>query len=151
MYTLNNPCCVKVMDDFSGYGSVGCGKHQLRSPRSGHLDFCILIYISIRMPCQCNGLFPVSYTGFNPLYHNRGTKYGSIQNSSDSSVGAFPHFLQIIFCHSCCIGSNGSTFYCHTIFQRSVSRIYRYLIFRFITVFQAQIIILCFQINEGKQ
>ena len=152
MDSLDNTASCKLMDQFSCLCSVLCCKHQFCFSRSRHLDFCILIDITIGMTCQCDRLLPVSDTGLDSLYYDGRTEYSSIKDRTDRTIRTLPHLLQIIFCHSGCIWCNGRTFNSHTILFRSLRTLHSYPVISLISMFQPKIIIFCLQINiRNKQ
>ena len=147
MYSLNDTTSRKIMDQFSCFRSILRGKYKFGLSGPRHLDLCILINISVRMAGKSDGFFPVSHTGFNSLYNDRRSENRAIQNCPDGPVGAFPHFLQIVLCHSRCIWCNGSTLNSYTVFFGGFRTFHRNLIICRIPMLQTKIIIFCLKIN----
>ena len=94
---------------------------------------------------------PCADRGLNSLHHNRSTEYGSVQDRTDRSIGAFPHFLQMIFAHAGRIGGNGGTLYRHSILLRCKGGIHRHLVIRLVSMDKSKIVIFGIQVNIGKQ
>ena len=103
------------------------------------------------MTCNGNRFFPVRDEGNNSLYKDGGTEHCAIQNSADCSVGRLPHLMEIIFLHTGRVGSNSSAFHSHSIFFCGHSTVICYLVAGQIPVFQAKIIVFCFQIYVGRK
>ncbi len=116
VHTLQHTRAVKMVNQLSGFFSVGGSKYKLCLSALLHPYFRVFIYVAICMTRQCDRLFPVLYTGLDSLHHNRRSENRTVQNGANGSVGTFPHFFQIIFCHSRSIGCNRRTFYSNTIF-----------------------------------
>ena len=76
--TLNDPCSVEIMDQFTGLGAVCCGEYQLCLTGSGYFDLCIFIDITISMTGDGDGLGPVLYVGNDALYQDWCTEYGTV-------------------------------------------------------------------------
>ena len=141
---LDNACTFEFMNQFPWFCAIFCCIDKFCLSCTRNLHFRSLVYITICMSCDCDWFFPCLYIRFNSLYDNRSTKYCSIKNGTDRSIRTLPHFLQIIFCHSCCIRSDCCTFYGYTIFFGCFCRFCRNFIVRRISVFKSQIIVLSF-------
>ena len=72
------------------------------------------------------------------------------QDGPDGTVGAGPHFLQVVFLHPGCIGRNGSAFHRHPVFFRCQGRIDGHLVVCIIPVLHPQVVIFRFQVHIGK-
>ena len=151
MHTLDDARAVKFMDGLPHFCPVSRSKYQLRLSGARHLHLRCLVHIAVRMTGNGDGLLPGAHRGLNAFHHDRCTKNSAVQNGADRSIGALPHFLQIIFCHTGSVGGDGGTFNCNTVFFRCQRGIHRHLIVGLIAVLQTQIIILCFQINIRQQ
>ena len=116
MHALDNSRSVKFMNRLTHLSPIFCRKHQLGFSFTRNFNLYIFIHITIGMTCQCDWFFPVFYTWFDSFYLNRRTKYRSVKHRTNGSVWRFPHFLQIILCHTCCIWRNRRTLYRNTIF-----------------------------------
>lgn len=88
-----------------------------------------------------NWLLPVFHARLDPPDYDRRAEYGSVQYRTDRPIRAFPHFFQLVFRHTGSIGRNRRTLHGNSVFLRSLRRIYCHLVVRFITVFQAEIVI----------
>ena len=111
MHSLYDSRSVKFMYQFFCLTSIFCCINQLYFPCSRNFHFRSFIYITIRMSCDRDRLFPVLNTRLNSLYNNRCTEHCSIKNCTNCSIRTFPHFFQVIFIHTCCIRSDRCTFY----------------------------------------
>ena len=151
MHTLRNSCTCKIMYQSSCLRSIlrSINKFYLSRSRNHHL--CVFVHITICMTCQCNRFFPVLDTWLNSFDNNRCTENRTVQNRTDGSIRAFPHFFEVVLLHTCCIWSNCCTFYCNTIFFGGIGSIYSNLVVCLISFFQTKIIIFCFQINKWQQ
>ena len=74
----------------------------------------------------------------------------SVENRADGAVGAFPHFMQVIFRHALVVGGDGGTFHCHTIFFCSFGSLYGNLVSRLVAFYQSQVVVFRLQVNKGK-
>ena len=143
MDSLSNPWSVIFVDKFFDLCSIISCIHKLYLSRSRNLDFCIFIYITISMSCNGNWLFPIFNAWLDSFYNDRCTEYSSIQNCTDGTIRAFPHFLQIILWHTRSIRCNCCTFYCYFVLLCCFCGIKCNLIIRLITMFKSKIIIIC--------
>ena len=98
-----------------------------------------------------DGLFPVLYAGFNTFDNDGSSEYCTVQHGTDRTVGALPHFFKIILCHAGCVGCDSGTFYSNTVLLGSICSIHSYLIISLVAMFQAKVVIFCFQIDKRKQ
>ena len=96
-------------------------------------------------------LGPVLHIGHDSFYQNGRPEYGSVQNSADGAVGTLPHLFQVIFFHPGSIGGDSGALYGHAVLQRGIGRVHRNLVIRGIAVLQTQVIVLCLEIDIGKQ
>ena len=135
----------------SDFFSVRSGKHKLRLAGAGYPDFRILVHISVCMTGDGDRLFPGTDCGMHTVYLDRRPEDGTIQYGTDRSVGAFPHFLQVVFLHPLGIGCNGCALHSHAVFQRCFRTVHCDLVIGLIPVFQSQVIIFCFQVHKGLQ
>ena len=70
-----------------------------------------LIDIAKGMAGNGDGSFPGSNRRTDSLDQNRCPKHRSIQHGPDGSVGAFIHFLQVIFLHPVSVGRDSGALY----------------------------------------
>ena len=147
VHSLDNTCSIKIMDQLSCLCSVRCCVDQFCLSRSRNLHLGSFIYIPISMTGNRDRLLPVLYTWFNSFYHDRSTKYRSIQNRTDCSVRTLPHLFEFIFFYPCRIRCNGRTFDCYFVLLCCISRINCNLVICLIAVFQSKIIIICLKID----
>ena len=103
------------------------------------------------MSCDGDRLLPVSDTWLNAFYNDRRAEYGSVKHRTDRTVGALPHFFQIIFSHACRVWGDGRTFHRYSVFHRGIGRINRYLVIGFISMLQSQVVVLGLQVNKRKK
>ena len=143
VHPLGYPRACELMYQFSGLGSILCRIDKFYLSCAGNLHLCILVYISIRMSRNRNRFLPVLHARLNPFYHDGGTKYCTVQDCTDRSVRALPHFFQIILIHPCRIWGDRGAFYGNLIFLCGICRVHCNLIISLITMFKSQIIILC--------
>ena len=141
MHALYDTSAIKLMHQLSGLASVFSGVYQfyLSCPRDLH--FRSFVYIPIGMSCNRDRLFPVFHAGFDPLYYDRRTENSSVQNGTDCSVGAFPHFFQIVLRHAGSVRRDGRTLYRYFIFLGGICRVDGHLVVRLIPVLQSQVIV----------
>ena len=151
MHALCHARSFEIKDQFFCLGSVFCGIDQFHFSRSRNFHLGIFIYITVCMSCDGDWFFPVLYARFDAFYNNRSTEYGSVEDRTDGSIRAFPHFFQIVLGHTCSVWSDGSTFDCNTVFLGCHGCIDGYLIVGFVSVFQTQIVVFGFQVDVGKQ
>ena len=67
MNALNDSGALKIMNQLSRLCSVLRCKYQLCLSFSRNLDLCILVYITVGMTCDRDGLGPVFHIWYNPL------------------------------------------------------------------------------------
>ena len=139
------------MDQFSRLRTIFCGIYQFCFSWSRYLHFTRAVYIPICMSRNSNRLLPGTDIRFDTFYLDWSTKYSSVQNRTNRSIRALPHFFQVILRHAGCIWCDRSTFHCNTVFLSRISCVNGHLVIRLITVFQSQIIVLCIQINIWLQ
>ena len=151
MHALCHARSFEIKDQFFCLGSVFCGIDQFHFSRSRNFHLGIFIYITVCMSCDGDWFFPVLYARFDAFYNNRSTEYSSVEDRTDGSIRAFPHFFQIVLGHTCGVWSDGSTFDCNTVFLGCHGCIDGYLIVGFVSVFQTQIVVFGFQVDVGKQ
>ena len=145
VHATENTCSVKMLNQFLTFFSVLALKYKICISWFINIKFCIFIDVTICVTCKCDRFYPVLYTWLNSFYHNRSTEYGSVQDGTDRSIRTLVHFFQIILFHSGCIGCDGGTFYCNSVFLGCFCRINCHLIVCLVSVFKAKIIILCIQ------
>ena len=131
--------------------SVFAGKHQLRFSGAGNPHFRILIHVAIGMTGNGNGLFPGPYRRMYAVHLDRSPEHGTVQDCADRSVGALPHFLQVIFFNPLCVGSDRGALHSHAVLQRCFGAVHGHLVVGFIPVFQSQVVILGFQVHKRLQ
>ena len=151
VHSLEHAGSFKLMNQLSCLCTVLGSKYQLCFPWTACFQLYRLIHVPIRMPCQRNRFLPVFHTRLNPFDNNRGTEHRTVQDCTDGSIRALPHFLQIILCHTGSIRCNRRTFHCNAVFLCSIRTVKCHLVIRRIPMLQPQIIILCFQVNKGEQ
>ena len=151
MHTLNNTRSLEFMNRLFHNGSIFSGKHQFCFSRTRNLHLYCFIDIPISMSCNRDWLFPGTDIWLNPFYDDRCTENRTIQNCTNRSIWALPHFFQMIFLHTGCIRCDSGTLYSDSIFSGGLSTVYGHLIIGRISVFKPEIIILCLQINKRKQ
>ena len=92
MYALDDAGILEIMYGFPGFLPVLIGENKLGLTGAFDFHFHVFIYIAVGMAGDGDGLFPVPDTGFNSLYNDGRPEYGAVQNGTDGSVGAFPHW-----------------------------------------------------------
>ena len=147
MHSLYDSRSIKLMNQFFCLASIFCCVYKFNLSRSRNLHLGSFIYISISMSCNCNWFLPVLYTWLNSFYNDWSAEHCSIKDRTDCSVRALPHFFQIILIHTCCIRSDCCTFYGNFVFLCCECGINCYLVICLVSVFQAEIIIFCLEIN----
>ena len=149
--TLNDARSFKLMNKFTCLFTVFVGVNQFCLACCRDLHLCCFVNITVCMSCNRDWFLPCSDCRFNAFDNNRCTENCTVKDCTDRAVRALPHFLQIVLFHTGCIWSDCCTFDSHTVFLRCHSRINGYLVISLISVFQAQIIIFCLQINKWKK
>ena len=102
------------------------------------------------MTCDSDRLLPILNNGLYRVDNNRSTENCSVENCTDSSVGALPHLGKVVLFNSLLVGGDGGTLYRNTVLLCSVSRVKGYLILGLFSFGKSQVIVLCFKVNEGK-
>ena len=147
MHSLYDSRSIKLMNQFFCLASIFCCVYKFNLSRSRNLHLGSFIYISISMSCNCNWFLPVLYARLNSFYNNWSTEHSTIKNCTDCSVRTLPHLFEIILIHTCCIRSDCCTLYCDFVFLCCKCGINCYLVICLVSVFQAEIIIFCLEIN----
>ena len=152
VHTLQDAGTLKIKNGLPLFVSVLICENQLCLSGAGNLHFHILIDIAIGVTGNGDRFFPVADAGLDSLHHNGSAEYSAVQNRADGSVGALPHFLQIVFRHTGGIGRDGSALDGDTVFLRSFRGFHGHLVIRFITVRKSQVIVFRVQLDKrGKQ
>ena len=113
---LRDAFSFKFMNGAARLSTLRIRHDKLRFAASRNTQFRILIDVTKSMTRYGDGLFPVTDERGNPLDHNGFTEYGSIQDGTDRSVRAGPHFLKVIFLYTGRICRNGGAFDSDSVF-----------------------------------
>ena len=148
--TLDNAVGLEIVDQLAGFLALSIGHNQLRLTAALHLHLGVLVHIPISVTGNGNGLCPGRNVGGNALDQDGGSEHGTIQDGTDGAVGGLPHFLQVVFGHSCCVGCNGSALYSHTVFLGGFCAVQGHLVTGFIPVNQSQVVVIHIQIHIGR-
>ena len=97
-----------------------------------------------------NGLGPVLDIRNDTVYEDGCAEYRTVKNGTDGSVGALPHFLQVILLHTGAVGGDGCALDCNAVLEGCICGIYGYTVVGCISVLQTEIVILCLQIHKRK-
>ena len=133
----------EVVNQFPALGTIHGRVNQLHLSRTRYLHLRTLVDIAVGMSGNGDGFLPVLNTWFDSLYYNRGAEHGTVQDGADGSVGALPHFLQVVFLHAGGVGGDGGTFNSHAVLFGGIGGINGYLVVSLIPVFQSKVIVLC--------
>lgn len=99
------------------------------------------------MTSDSDRLCPCRNVWSDTLNKNRSSENSSVKNSPDSAIRGFPHFLEVVFRHSCSVRCDSCTLNSNAVFLCSVCRINSYLIVGLISMNKAKIIVFCFKVN----
>ena len=97
-----------------------------------------------------NRLFPVFHCRFDGRNGDWCTENSTIENRTNRSVGALPHFMELVFVHTLMIRRNGRTLHSHTILLRCLSRVNSNLVACLVTLRKTEVVVFCFQIHERE-
>ncbi len=109
-----------------------------------------LVLITKSMSSDNNGFFPSRDKSWNIFDDDWFSKHSTVENVSDSTIGAFPHLLEIKLLYSRFIRSNCSALDTNFAFFNEVSSIDSDLVVGSISVFHSEVKILDVEIKEGK-
>ena len=93
VHPLQHARTTEIKDRLPLCRTVLSGKNKLGFSRSVHDHLCILIYIAIRMSCDRDRLFPAPHIRLNTFYGDWCTEYRTIENRTNRTIRAFPHFF----------------------------------------------------------
>ncbi|MPM52316.1 hypothetical protein SDC9_99075 [bioreactor metagenome] len=139
------------MDGLAGLAPLGIGEHQLRLAGTGDLVFGILVHITEGVAGNGDGRLPAADHRADALCHDGRAENRSVQYGPDGAVGGLPHFAQAVLGHPLGIGGDGGAFDGHAVFPGGMGRVHRHLIPGALPLGQAQVIILGFQVNKGRE
>ena len=102
------------------------------------------------MSSDDDGLFPSRDEPWDILDDNRFSKHGSVENVSDGSIGAFPHFLKLELLNSGLIGGDGGAFNSDFALFDSLSSFNGDLVISSISVLHSKIKVLNLDVEERE-
>lgn len=102
------------------------------------------------MSSDDNWFFPSWYKSGNVLNYDRFSEDSSIKNISNSSIGTFPHFLELELFNSSFVGSDGSTLDAYFAFLDGFCSFNGDFIISSISVLHSKVKVLNLDIKEGK-
>ena len=102
------------------------------------------------MSCDSNGLCPATYRRLYTIQKNGGTEDSSVKHGSYCTIGALPHFCEVILFHSLGIGCDCCTLYRNTILLIGICCIPCYLILCLFSFGKSKVIIFCLEVNKRK-
>ena len=147
MHALHHAGALEVKDGLPLFGAVLGGKDKLGLACAGDVHFHIAVYVAVGMAGDGDGRLPGADRGMHSADQDGRTEHCAVQHGADGAVGAFPHFMQVIFLHALGVGGDGGTLHRYTVLFRGVGAVNGHLIPGFVPVGQAQVIIFGFQIN----
>ena len=150
VHTLQDAGTLEIHNGPAGLVAFCIGKEKFGPAGSRYPDLGVLVNVTIGMTGDGDGFLPGGDQRMDALHHDGFPEHRAIQDRPDGSVGAGPHFFQVVFFHTGCIGGNGGAFYSHSVFFRSQGRIHRHLVIGVVPVFHAQVIVFGLQIHIGK-
>ena len=133
-----------------GTAVVIAGENQLRLAGTGDAVLSRAVHIAVSVAGDCDRLLPGTHNRRNPFDHDRRAENRAVQNGADCAVGAFPHLGKVVFLHALGVGGDGGALDRHAVFFVCVGGVHRHLIFGFLTVHKAQVIIFGFQIDKRQ-
>ena len=140
----------KIIDGLAGLLALGIGEYQLGlTPGYPHLRG--LIHVAIGVTGDGDGRFPALHYRGNALHHNGGAEYGAVQNGADGTVGAFPHFVEIVFGHAGFVRGDGGAFHRNAVLFIGVGGVDGHLVAGLIPVGETQVVVFGVQGHEGKK
>ena len=111
---------------------------------------CCLILISVGVSSNDDWFLP-SWNESGDVFNDDGfSKDSSIENVSDSSIGTFPHLLELELLNSCFVRSDGGTLDTDFALFDSFSSFNGDFVISFVSVLHSEIKVLNLDVKEGK-
>ncbi len=117
-------------------------EEKLSFTRSGHSIFGGLINVPVSVPCNCNRLLPGLYVWLYAVCNNRSAENRTVQNGTNGSVGAFPHFLELVLFDALGVGGDGCALYAYAMPFYGFRGLNRDTVVCFIPLAKTEIIVL---------
>ena len=115
--------------------------------RTVYKELSISVNVTVSMSCDRDRLFPAGNKRLDALNEDRSSENGTVKDSSDSSVRALPHRVEVILGHSLSVRCDSSALNCNAELISPVSCIDSNLVSCLVSVLESQVEILGLQIN----
>ena len=117
VHTLDDTVAVvKAVDQLTAFVAVLIGHTKLRLGTLFDDHFGVLVHVAVCVTGDADGLSPCRDVGGDAFDEDRLTEYRTVEDRTDSAVGALPHLLEVIFVHTRGVRGDGSAFDRYTVF-----------------------------------
>lgn len=113
----------------------------------GHHVVLASVLVAEGVATDNDGLGPAGHEAGNVGDDDGLTENGSVQDVTDSSIGAAPHLLKAKLLDAALIGSDSGTLDANLGTEHSLSTVNGYLVIRGITALHAQVVVLGFEVD----
>ena len=151
MHPLNDTVAVvKAVDQLAALVAVLICHTQLSLGAFFNDHFGVLVYVAVSVTGDADGLCPCRNVGSDALDEDRLTEYRTVEDRSDRTVRAFPHFFEVVLVHTRRVRGDGRALDRYAVLFRRLCGVDSDLIVCLITLFKTEIIVLAFEIDKGE-
>ena len=149
MHTLNNACALEVVDYHFLVLAAFAVEYQLCNAGLVGSQLNAFVDIPVCMACNGDGLFPVLHSRAYAGDGYRRAEHCAVKDRTDGAVRALPHLVELVLVHALVVGGDGGALHGHAILLGGFCRVDGYLVAGLVALGQTEVVVLCFQLNEG--
>ena len=126
-------------------------KYELCLALAGNSELCALVDIAVSVTSYSDRLLPCSYVGENAGEDDGLSENGTVEHSTDSTVRALIHLVEVVLLYTLCVRCDSSALYTYVILFDCVCCILCDLVMCLVSLYEAEIVVLCLEINIGEK
>ncbi len=150
MHALKYARAFELVDYHFFFLSVFAFEYHLGHTGFVHADFNALVHVAVGMAGDGDRFLPVADCGLDGRDGYRCAEHSAVEDGTDGAVRALPHFVEVIFGHSLCVGRDCRALHRYAVFLCGFGCVVGYLVAGFVALRQTEVIVFGFEVNERE-